>query len=414
MASLKKRGRYYYIKFSKTVNGEVAESVKSLGIRYKARAEEARQQLEKLKEEGEINPYNGNFNPQIILAGLNQNKTIPNIHTVREAADYFYKKKDHLSDKTVANTGSSDMNKQGAYEQAIEHFISLNDIADLPPEHIQLSHFEAVIFKKGLATSSRHFYFRQLRVWWNVLLRKNIVTVDFFEELRKDLPEKKTNTRPKMLSEEELCKLFDTFDKRLAKKRKQKHWVESQAQIWFKPLIATYFYTGMRKNEAAYDPDIEYSGLKGKNLVYEEREPVLIWLEATKGRKERYIPIAKELVCYLEDYMELRGSVDNEQYLFIYTGGSRKGWPVTGDRAYREFKRYLRLSGLPKSRTLHGMRHSRITNWIEDGYSLKEAGDMAGHSSQNVTQGYTHLAARHLLKKMRRIEQRKNNYGGLE
>ena len=77
------------------------------------------------------------------------------------------------------------------------------------------------------------------------------------------------NTRPKMISEEELEKLFNTFDSDLERKQGLPDHDPDRVQYWFKPIIATYFYGGLRKHEAAYDPELKYSGLKGENLIYE-------------------------------------------------------------------------------------------------------------------------------------------------
>lgn len=404
MASLKKRGKYYYIRFQKMVDGENTESTKSLGIRYKVQAQEAKILLEEMEERGEINPYNGSFDPKKILEQHQHRPDPVPVHTVREAADYFYKLKSHLSDKTVRNDDKDRSSKRGAYERAIEHFISLNDIATLPVKQVGLHHFEKVIFKPGIKSATRHFYYRQLRVWWNDLRDRDIVTGNFFKTLKKNLPDKKSNMRPKMLTEDELNKLFKAFDKEVDRKKKLKEWKPYYGQRWFKPLICCYFYGGLRKNEAGYDPDTDYSGLQGKNLYYEDGELAAIYLEATKGRNERLIPLNKVWRTYLQEYIAVRGVPGHEEYLFIYLGGSKKGWPVTGDRAYRQFKRYLEEAGLPKSRTLHGMRHERITSWLEDGYNTSEAQFMAGHSSSNVTNKYTHLRAKKLLKKQRDIE----------
>ncbi|HSH25739.1 MAG TPA: hypothetical protein VLA13_09425, partial [Massilibacterium sp.] len=71
MASLKKRGRYYYIKFFRIhEDGSHEESVKSLGIRYKDMAEKALETLERLEQNGEINPYSPRFDPQKVLEDL--------------------------------------------------------------------------------------------------------------------------------------------------------------------------------------------------------------------------------------------------------------------------------------------------------------------------------------------------------
>jgi len=131
MASLKKRGKYYYIRFFKTIKGKPTEKVKSLGISQKPKAEEACRTLEEMEERGEIDPYSDSFEPKKILEQLRANKKPIPVYTVREAADYFYRLKSHLSNKTVRNDNKNRSSKRGAYERAIEHFIKLNDIVSL-------------------------------------------------------------------------------------------------------------------------------------------------------------------------------------------------------------------------------------------------------------------------------------------
>ncbi|MDR8389705.1 hypothetical protein NC796_01060 [Aliifodinibius sp. S!AR15-10] len=169
MASLKKRGRYYYIRFSRTINGKRDRITKSLKLRYKDQAEEALEKLEELEESGAIDPFAKNFDPVVILDSLDGKDHSINLYTVREAADYFYMKKSHLSNSTVKNAKNRTMDSCGAYEQAIEHFIDLNGIADLSPLMVRQQHFENVIFKPGIKPATRHFYFKQFRVWWKVI-----------------------------------------------------------------------------------------------------------------------------------------------------------------------------------------------------------------------------------------------------
>jgi site-specific recombinase XerD len=49
------------------------------------------------------------------------------------------------------------------------------------------------------------------------------------------------------------------------------------------------------------------------------------------------------------------------------------------------------------------MRHQAVTTWIEKGFHTAEASYMVGHSSQKVTEKYTHLSAKRLKKKMDRL-----------
>jgi integrase len=319
-----------------------------------------------LEEAGQINPYGPHFDPKNVLKEQTQKKENLGINTVREAADYFYKKKSYLSNASINNEKEFSMNTGGTYQRVIEFFIKENDIADLSPRLVQRRHFEDVIFR-DVKPATMGFYFRSLRAWWNKLIEWNVVETDYPAMIKPDLPTPKENTRPKMITEQELEQLFATFDDDLAKKRKQKHWVEEQAQLWFKPLMAVYFYCGLRKHEAAFSSDLSYSGLKRQHIYFEESKPVLIDLSATKGTTERSVPIPEKCQQHLKPYLAFRGDLKYNDYIFVYNGTRRKGWPVTGSRVYREFKRYLKLAGLPKERSIHGMRHRCITNMIREG-----------------------------------------------
>jgi len=411
MASLKKRGKYYYIKFTNTVDGDTSESVKSLGITRKDKAEEAQSYLEQLAQKDQIDPFSDSFNPKSILKSWKKKKRKKsrnnNINTMRKAADYFYRKKAHLSNKTV-NLDAKKPSQWGAYQRAVEHFISINEMAELPPKAVRLDHFERLIFKPDIKASTRRFYFRQLRTFWNVLLRRGIVDDNYIEDLKRDIPKEKENTRQKMINEQELKQIFNSFDEALERKKEMKDFSERYAQRWFKPMMATYFYGGFRKSEIAYNQVLDYSGLCGENLEYSDGQLEMIFIPATKGRKERLIPISKKWKAYLMPYLDWRGALNADDYIFVYHKNGRY-LPVTAAQAYNEFKRYAKLAGLPKERTLHGMRHERVTTWLQEGYNTSEAQQMAGHSSSSVTNKYTHLKAQKLLEKQRRIEKRKND-----
>ncbi len=202
------------------------------------------QKLEDLEEQGEINPYNPGFNPNQILKELNSNDDL-DITTMREATDYFYRKKSHLSDKTVKNDGSGLQSHRGAYEWTIEHFIEKNELADVSPKLVKQKHFENIIFKKGIKMPTRKFYFRQLRVFWNKLIEWEIVEKNYLAAIKKDSPEEKSNILPKMIDERELQILFKAYDEDLVRKRARPDYDENLIQHWFKPMVSIYFYCGL-------------------------------------------------------------------------------------------------------------------------------------------------------------------------
>ena len=373
MAFLTKRGKYYSINWRTSVDGKVKSTRKALGTRHKDVAEKMLKELEKLESLGRINPFANGFDPKKELQRNTQKETVL-CNTVGESIELFYKSKNHLSPATI-----------GAYQRALDHFVELNELSDVHPTNVLSYHFENVIFKKGITSATRHYYFRHFRSWWKFLLKKNIVEKDYFTMLKEDLPRIRENTRPKMISEEELGILYKKFDEELSRKKDLPEFDPNLVQHWFKPIVSLYFYGGLRKHEAAYDPELSYSGLKGENLIYENGELSYISLPPTKGRKERLIPIINELKKELDAYLKIRGKISPSDYVFIYTGGNTKGQPVRGMRVYREFKRYCKEAG---------------TTWIEKGFHTAEASYMAGHSSQKVTEKYTHLTVKLLKDKM--------------
>lgn len=391
MAFLTKRGKYYYVKWNTSQNGKIRAVRKALGTRHKDVAQKMVTELEKLESLGKIDPFSSGFNPKRALADDKPEDTVQ-CSTVSDALNLFYSAKQHLSPATV-----------DAYKRALDHFVDLNGLEKASPKSIRPHHFENVIFKRGITAATRHYYFRHFRSWWKFLKKKNVVEANIFDSLKEDLPRIRENTRPKMISKEELELLFKNFDKELKRKKKLPEFEPEKVQHWFKPIVALYFYGGLRKHEAGYSPNLSYSGLKGENLIYEDGKLSYIYLPPTKGRKERQVPIIKELRVFIEQYLKIRGKVKPTDYVFIYQGGTSKNKPVRGDRVYREFKRYAKEAGIPTTRSLHGMRHQAITTWIEKGFHTAEASYMAGHSSQKVTEKYTHLTAKRLKEKMEKL-----------
>lgn len=138
-------------------------------------------------------------------------------------------------------------------------------------------------------------------------------------------------------------------------------------------------------------------------MIYQNGELEYIYLPPGKGRKEKEIPLHPILKRELLRYLKIRGDVGRNEYVFIYTGGRFKGRPVSGQVVYKEFKRYAELAGIPPTRTIHGMRHRAVTSWLELGFNIYESAQLAGHSTQRVTEKYAHLTSKHLKSKMDRL-----------
>lgn len=380
MSSLKKRGKRWYIKFSNMVDGEQNERTLSLGTNWKSVAEAHQKTLDQLVDKREIDPFHPKFD---IEEALNPGKKDLTPKTVQEAASAFLKTKKKLAART-----------HQTYTQRLNHFINFTGCKHDLVKYLDSEIIERFLFRDGICAVTANTDARHLNVFCNYLVKKEWLNKNPIPDI--DIPEGDVKYYEKMLRNDEFNCLLEAFNSHI--KTAKSH----QQQEWFKPMLATFFYGGFRLHEIGYNPDLEYSGLQLKNIVDNGE---MIWVPPTKGRKERFIPISKHLKPFLEDYIKLRKPVEQDDYIFIHFKGFGATKPVSGQAFRDAFNFYCKKAKIPKTRTPHGLRHNRITSWIQDGFGVKEASMMAGHSSTAVTEGvYTHLAFNSLKEKMRRIE----------
>lgn len=391
MAHLKKIGKVYYVRWREYDEfGEASFRTKSLGTRYKDIAQKLLKELTRLNDMGEFEFSDPSFDPKDVLRKDDSPKPTTRIITCRDAVNAFYDYKSTVwTDQTLKT-----------YKHVLEYWLRCDDNENRSLRIIQSHHLRPVIFRPGIQATTMHHYYRHMKAFWAFLLSIGAVRVDLITPLSKQIPKKRDNTRPKMLTGEEFDLLIETFTKDTERKRSTYSYNDDLVQDWFIPLLAVYFYAGLRRSEAAYDAKISYSGLKGKNLIYQKGILKFISLPPTKGRTERIVPIANKLSDYLKPYLTSRGKIAPDDYVFVYKGGPYAGQPVRAKKLSELFNKYLKLAGIPSTRTLHGMRHSAVTNWIEGGFNTAEAQIMAGHSSITVTEKYTHLSMERLYEKM--------------
>ena len=113
-----------------------------------------------------------------------------------------------------------------------------------------------------------------------------------------------------------------------------------------------------------------------------------------KGDKERLVPIGKQALRAIRNYLEAT------RYLRQRNGGNSldgplfinfRGGPLTGRSIGRIIKRYARQSGLMSEISPHSMRHTFATHLLEGGADLRSVQELLGHESLSTTQKYTHV-----------------------
>jgi integrase/recombinase XerC len=144
--------------------------------------------------------------------------------------------------------------------------------------------------------------------------------------------------------------------------------------------------------ELLYSSGIRVSELVGLNLSQLDRELGIVRVMG-KRRKERIVPVGSKAIEAINDYLEERGGVHEEDPLFLNSRGGR----LTARSVGRVVKEYTRRSGIFRKISPHSLRHTFATHLLDSGADLREIQEMLGHASLSTTQRYTHLTMGKLM-----------------
>ena len=103
----------------------------------------------------------------------------------------------------------------------------------------------------------------------------------------------------------------------------------------------------------------------------------------TKSKLSRSIPLGNDLLFLLERRKLREGQEEGFDF-------SDAGKPMSSKRVSKQFKNYVKNSGLDPSLHFHSRRHPFCSNLVRAGVSLYIVQRLAGHSSPTVTQRFSH------------------------
>ena len=144
-----------------------------------------------------------------------------------------------------------------------------------------------------------------------------------------------------------------------------------------KLLLNVFYATGMRLSELINlkESQVDIANCQVKVLG--------------KGNKERIIPVSKDLINQLKDYIYNKKKLPGEttsQTFFI----NEKGKPLYAKYVYNVVKANLALVTTLKKKSPHVLRHTFATHLTNNGADLNAVKELLGHSSLAATQVYTH------------------------
>lgn len=144
-------------------------------------------------------------------------------------------------------------------------------------------------------------------------------------------------------------------------------------------IVTLFAYSGIRRSECA--------NLKLDQVDLTAREIRVIG----KGDKQRLVYINDKIVYALREYLKERDS--NSPYFFV----SRQSEKLTPSRINQIFNKYSDNIS-PKT-----LRHFFCSHALENGFSIHEVSNLAGHSSIQVTMLYTNPTAQAMKDKANKL-----------
>ncbi|HYB92038.1 MAG TPA: tyrosine-type recombinase/integrase [Candidatus Binataceae bacterium] len=155
--------------------------------------------------------------------------------------------------------------------------------------------------------------------------------------------------------------------------------------------------------ETLYSTGLRVSELVGLNWRDVDSDLGMVMVRAGKGNKDRLVPIGEPALDALKAWrraMPVAWELDGPVITNL------RGARLTTRSVEKIVERRLVESGLTRSITPHGLRHTFATHLLGAGADLRSIQEMLGHASLATTQRYTHVSVNHLKEVYQRAHPR--------
>lgn len=220
------------------------------------------------------------------------------------------------------------------------------------------------LYDTNVSKSSIARKLSSLRTFYDYLLKKNIININYFKMFKN--PKKERNL-PKYVREDDIDKMFLVPNTRT--------WIGERNLL----IIRMLYATGVRISELV--------NIKINDININDRTIKILG----KGSKERIVVFGYNTKDILEEYLNRgRREVDyhNSNYLFLNKDGNRLSTryirKILDDIIY---KASIEMHVSP-----HMLRHTFATGMLNNGADLVSVKDLLGHESLNTTSIYTHVS----------------------
>jgi len=183
---------------------------------------------------------------------------------------------------------------------------------------------------------------------------------------------KRENKIPQVLNIDECYKLFSSIN-----------------QIKHRAIIQLIYACALRRSELI-NIRIRHIDGKAKRL----------FIEQSKGAKDRVIPIPEETLVLLRAYFKEHFPNGFDKDSFLFQGQSKNNEGYSSASMYAIFKRAVKKAGITKKVKLHTLRHSRATHLYNAKMDIRDLAELLGHSNTRTTEIYIHTGSEDLQVKV--------------
>jgi site-specific recombinase XerD len=149
--------------------------------------------------------------------------------------------------------------------------------------------------------------------------------------------------------------------------------MDGTTNLKHKAILATIYSAGLRVSELL--------NLKIKDI---DSNSMLIRIEQSKGKRDRYVVLSEKLLLLLRDYFK-----HYHPKIFLFEGQS--GGQYSARSIQVVFKNCVLAAKIDLPVSVHTLRHCFATHLIESGTDVRFVQELLGHASIRTTMIYTHL-----------------------
>ena len=211
------------------------------------------------------------------------------------------------------------------------------------------------IMRKNLSSSYQNQVINAVKLFYRNRFNKTM-EVEFIQRPRRE------KRLPNVLSKEDV-----------------KSILEAPTNLKHRAMLSLIYACGLRRSELL--------NLTLKDVLSDRN---LLFIQQSKGKKDRVVPIGNKLIEMLRDYYK---AFKPKTWLFEGQFPSTK---YSEKSLENVLKQSLTKTKISKKVSLHWLRHSYATHLLENGTDLRYIQELLGHSSSRTTEIYTHVSTLNL------------------